>query len=530
MGIIQAVIDSIIHFISVTLVSQVKLFFTSRWSLKKITILVGLVAAGAIVWFVSSTEDSPEVASLPPQVRVATVDTLKNQNTAQFIGTVRSVSEADLQTERGGRVTSVRVKAGDVIRAGTVIATLENASEQAAVLQAQGSYQAALAANRQGILGIAEATTALETAKRNAVTGNASAYNTVSGVVRTTVDSYFANPTSQLPGLRIDGKGSTQVINAARVALESTLAKWQSESTALTPAGNITAAIENGRRYTKEVVALVDSLITALERDTAGGSAGDLERAANITVLTTARGTLLGIESSLQGSLSAISAAEDAKARAEITAGSSGPTANSAAITQALGALRAAQANLEKTIIRSPISGTVAVLRVNAGEYIAAQTPVARVTGGTGLEISIFVGDRDREQFVIGNTVQIDGTATGTVVNIAPAIDPVTQKVEVKVATDAMNLVNGDTVSVTLNASTSTVATKLEVPITAIKFTDTAGFVFVVDNNLLRAVPVEIGEVNGSLVTIKSGIDSTTEFVVDARGKTDGEQVEVIRD
>jgi len=54
-----------------------------------------------------------------------------------LVGTVRAVSEAQIQAERGGRVTSVRVKAGDFISAGTIIATLENASEYASLLQAE---------------------------------------------------------------------------------------------------------------------------------------------------------------------------------------------------------------------------------------------------------------------------------------------------------------------------------------------------------------------------------------------------------
>jgi multidrug efflux pump subunit AcrA (membrane-fusion protein) len=70
--------------------------------------------------------------------------------------------------------------------------------------------------------------------------------------------------------------------------------------------------------------------------------------------------------------------------------------------------------------------------------------------------------------------------------------------------------------------------TPITIPITAIKFTDTTGSVFVVENEKLVARPVVLGTVSGSMVTVLEGIDATTPFVVDARGKTAGESVLVI--
>jgi multidrug efflux pump subunit AcrA (membrane-fusion protein) len=443
------------------------------------------------------------------------------------------VSEADLQAERGGRVTSVRVKAGDVVAAGTVIATLENAAEQASVLQAQGAYQAALASRAQGTVGVREAETALTTAKNTSRTAVAAALNTVSGIVRTDIDAYFSGADTALPGLRISGYGETTSIVNSRVALTTTLQTWEQSVSALSDSSDLSAALLDARTRTGAVVSLVDSLINALNRDTSATGAALDERNAKISALTAVRGSLLTLQSSLQASANSLSAAKDALARAEINAsGANGPSATDAQITQALGTLRAAQANLEKTIMRSPISGQVAVLRVSVGEYLAPSTPVARVTGGRGLEISVFVGERDRDRFSVGAPVVIDGYATGTVINIAPAIDPLTQKVEVKVATDDARLVNGDTVSLKLDTATTTVETmkRIEVPITAIKFTDTAGSIFVVENDKLVARPVSVGDINGSLVTITEGLDTTTEFVIDVRGKAEGETVTVIRD
>ncbi len=514
------------------LLAFIKQPFGMKWTRKRV--IAALLAALAVAWFISLGQKDEVVAPVEttPAVKVSQVANLSGGAGFAITGSVEALAEAQLKAEAGGRVTAVTTEIGKFVSAGQVIATLDNASERASLLGAQGAYEAALAANRQGTLGIAEATTAVEAAKRNAVTGNASGYNTVSGIVRTTVDAFFSNPTSALPGLRIDGKGSTPAINAARVSLESSLAKWQSESAALTPAGNLTGAIENSRRYTKEVVALVDNLIAALERDTTGGTAGDIERAINITALTGARGTLLGIESSLQGSLTAISTAEDAKSRAEITAGNGGPTANSAALTQALGAVRAAQAQYEKTLVRSPISGVVNALYIKRGDFVAPQADAAVIANNNGKQVVGAITEADSQTIKIGDTVRFDDTATGTVIAIAGAVDPKTGKVAIKMSVSNPELLTtGTTVSVSFadtGTNTSPVETPIIIPLTAVKLMADSAVIFTLNSeSKLEARTVTLGRVLGDTIIVSEGLAKSDTIVVDVRGRKAGETVTV---
>jgi multidrug efflux pump subunit AcrA (membrane-fusion protein) len=497
---------------------------------KLISIVGGIIALALLfVFFSGSEEPTPETVTKPPVVTVGTVASLAGGDAATFVGTVRSVSEAAIQTEAGGRVTTVRVAAGDTVRAGAIIATLENASEQASVLQAQGAYEAALAAARQSSVGVEEARTTKDAVLNNTVVTISSAYSTVAGIVRTDIDPFFANPDSTFPAPRIDAYGQAEQIRTERIAVTNTLRTWQGETAALTPTSNLSEAVSKARNHIDTVIMVTDSLLMALNRDTNTESVLVAERTARIASLTNTKNALLSLKNSLQGSLTNLANAEDAVRRAEIAGSNSGPSASSAQIKQALGSLRSAQAALEKTILRSPITGTVEVLQVKTGDFVSPQTAVARVAGGQGLEISIFVGENDIDTFAVGDTVSINGTATGTVVNIAPAFDATTKKREVKVAATDASLIGGASVSVTLagTQSTSTRPLTLQVPITAVKFTDTAGEVFVVVDNKLEPRPVTVGPINGTFVTILSGIDQTTEFVLDARGKTAGEVVEV---
>jgi multidrug efflux pump subunit AcrA (membrane-fusion protein) len=506
--------------------------FGMMWTRKRV--IAALLAVVAVAWFINRGQSDEVVAPVEttPEVAVAQVANLSGGAGFAITGSVEALAEAQLKAEAGGRVTAVTTEIGKFVSAGQVIATLDNASERASLLSAQGAYEAALASNRQGALGIDEAETGLATAKRNAVTGNASGYNTVSGVVRTTIDGYFSNPTSLNPGLRIDGGGNAGVITAARVAIEASLTKWKTESSALTASGNIAGAIENGRRNTKEVVALVDSLISALERDTDGGTADASVRAANIAVLTAARGTLLGTESALQSSLTAISAAEDAKSRAEITAGTGGPTANSAALTQALGAVRAAQAQYEKTLVRTPISGVVNALYIKRGDFVAPQADAAVIANNNGKQVVGAITEADSQTIKIGDTVRFDDVATGTVTAVAGAVDPKTGKVAIKMSVSNPELLTtGTTVSVSFadtGTNTSPVETPIIIPLTAVKLMADSAVIFTINSeSKLEARTITLGRVLGDTIIVTEGLAKSDTIVIDVRGRKAGETVTV---
>jgi multidrug efflux pump subunit AcrA (membrane-fusion protein) len=528
MGIIQTIVD----FLFVTVIGGVISFFQSKWTRKKIVLVLGLVLL--TVWFFAGQgEESVMVpTNTIPEVVVSRVSDLTQGGAFSITGAVEAMAEAQLKAESGGRVTAVNTEIGKFVSAGSVIAALDNAPQRAALLQAQGAYEAALAASRQGEVGVAEAATALDNANRNAVTSFSSAYNTVSSVVRTTVDNYFSNPTSPNPGLRINGMGNTGAINASRVALESSLFAWQGESARLTAAQDVTTSLEAGRRYAREAVTLIDSLIAALERDTGGNAADDLARSADITTLSAARGTILGTESSLQGAIAGINAAKDAKARAEITAGNSGPTTNSAALTQALGALRAAQAQYEKTLVRTPISGVVNALYIKRGDFVAPQADAAVVANNNGKQVTSAITESDSETIKIGDPVRFDGVATGTVTAIAGAVDPKTGKIAIKMSVANPELLTtGTNVAVTFgDAASSTVLTDgpIVIPLTAVKLMADSAVVYTVGaDSKLEARTVTLGRVLGDSIVVTEGLERTTEIVVDVRGLKAGELVTI---
>ncbi len=112
----------------------------SLWSLRR-KIFAGvvlLIVVFSVVKIISPTDNSDTIVS-----EVAKVVTLKQ--TVLATGQVTSNTDLNLSFNTTGVVKSVRVKVGDKVRAGQVLAALDNGSAQAVLTQARGAFAAAQA-------------------------------------------------------------------------------------------------------------------------------------------------------------------------------------------------------------------------------------------------------------------------------------------------------------------------------------------------------------------------------------------------
>ena len=501
------------------------------WVLKRryttSAILVSVVVISAIIASRPEVKTESEVTNKPV---VSTISAAKYSGTQDFstVGTVRAFTEASVTSETGGRVVSVNALLGQTVPASFIIATLENASERAAVLQAEGAYESALAGAAQGNISVSEANTALVAAQNGAVSTVLSSYNTVSGIVRNSVDDFFANPDSKVPGLKIDGQGMTISINNERVELQTVLGEWQTRTSNLSASSNLDSELAFARTQTEKTIALVDTFISLFNAEDVDSSYTDAELQGFSVSFTALRGTLLGVKSSINAAEAGLDAARDTVRRAEIASSGGVSSAADAQVKQALGVLRAAQANLSKTILRSPIAGTVNSLPVRTGDFVGPQTVVAEIANNGALQVVIFVGEKERDAFTVGEIVSIDDAFEGTVTEIAPAVDAETGKTEVRIAIESTDIQNGDTVTVSKIIEQSSESTSVIVPLSAVKFESEDGYMFIVEDGRLVKRSVELGIVRGGSVEIASGISATEEFVKDARGLVEGTEVDIM--
>jgi multidrug efflux pump subunit AcrA (membrane-fusion protein) len=466
--------------------------------------------------------ESQSVNSTMRKVTLASLSELSNgTDSLSVVGTVSALREARLTAESGGRVTSVRVKLGDQVRAGTVLGSIENKSEQALLLQARGAYQAAQAGKSSGNVSLKTAEQGVTEARTGALNAARAALTSADGALTNTGYEFFSNPDTLYPGLLIDGRGDAPSLNTELVRLRELIAQWRTKTE-----GDPLRAINDAEQNAKRVSIFIARL-SALYAEDANIPANLAGRGAS---LSGARAALDGTLAQLSGARNGLTGAESALAQAKIAAEAGTPSLGDAQLTQALGTLRLAEANLEKTIIRSPISGTVQSLNIKEGTTIGMGMPTAVISSEGALEISSSISAEDATRLAVGDTVGIEGNAEGTVTEIASALDPVTKKIAVRFGvTDPKKLVNGSTVNVFLATEKSErTQTAVLLPISALKMTPNGAVIFTVsEKSALVPHQVKLGAIVGDRVTILSGIDGLDQIVVDARGLRQDEIVEV---
>lgn len=472
-----------------------------------------------------------QVSESTPIVTLISAREYTGSSPINLIGTIRPVAEANITTERSGRVVNVPVKLGDSVRTGQIIASLENASEQASVLQAQGVYEAALANSASNDVGLDQAKTALNSAKQKAVSTFKSTYNTINGLILNSIDPFFSNPNTPLIGLRISGKGYTATLNNERKSYQSLLPEWQQRANNLNTKSNLVSELNYALDQVKKTINFIDTFIVVLNSQTRDSQYSETELQSLIANFTGLKGNLLSIEVEIENSLNGLTNAENNLRRAEVSSSGSSISLVDAQVKQALGTLRAAEANLAKTILRSPINGTINNLSVKTGDFVNAFTSIAKVANNDALEIITFVNESEKSLFAIGDEISIENKYSGIVTSIAPAIDPTTRKIEVRIITDNTNLTSGNTVRLIKQKNiindNSVDSQPLTIPLSAVKFELEDGYVFLVENSVLVAKPVTLGAIKNGSVIISTGLNFNDEFVLDARGLTAGTKVEV---
>jgi HlyD family secretion protein len=487
-----------------------------------------LVGIGIFLRFAITSEKATE-SDAPPLVRVQSVSGIAGESAFTVVGSVTSINEAHLQTESAGRVTSVRVGIGDTVRGGDIIATLENASQAAAVLQAEGSYEAALAAAATSEVGEASAQTSLAAALESGVGSYRSAFIAADSAIRTTADQIISTPRGPNPGLQIEGFGRAPALSDERIAIEELLRNW-SRATENVSAENVEMRLPEAQSNLERIRQFIEDLSHLVDRQRLIDLSESQKAALQASFLST-RNTLASQREALSGARTAIENAEEALLRAQIASANGTVSAASAQVKQALGSLRAAQANYAKTIIRTPIAGAVNSVDIAAGDYVNAFTSVATIANNNALKITAHVNETERAGLQAGQEVLIEGGITGRIARVAPAVDPQTGKAQIEIQTESSELTNGDTVSISITesakrAAEKPAATDIIIPISALKVETDRIVIFTVSGEgRLIAHEITEGPLLGNSIIVRSGLTPDMEIVLDARGLNEGDEV-----
>ncbi len=518
---------------------------------------IGAVLILAVVFGLNVFLNNPEkAATVETAVRTVEVKTIaelsSDQPTLALVGTVQSKSEATVRAEKSGQVISVNRALGDSVAAGTIVAAIENGSESAAVLSAQGSVEAAQASlakisggtrsEQKAILqaSVETAETGFASAQSSAVNTLLSAYSAVDNAVRGTADMMFSNAESSNPSFSIVNPDSQLTINIgnSRVSMGPILARQAAAGKTLSVNSDLVAELNRTENEVRAVRAFFDQMIRALNAAIPTGDNTTATIAAHQASAVAARSALNGALASITSAKENLAAKEQgitiAKKNQEqgVTGGQPEDIAGAqAGLKQAQGALAAARANLEKTYIRAPISGTINSFSLKRGDYVQMTAPVLTVANNGALEIIAYVTENDAKDISTGSRVTIEDGVSGVITRVAPALDPVTKKIEVRIGVSggAAELVNGQSVSISVTRANARIATKIAkitVPISALKIGADRTVVFTLDSeNKLVAHEVVVGPLLGDRVVITQGATADMAIVTDARGLREGQIV-----
>lgn len=480
-----------------------------RWQ----QIILALVVLGALICaFTLFGRDAGVTQSNTGRfVTLATVGELSGSGgSVDLIGTVRSITEADILAQSGGTVTAVHTRLGGSVPAGTIIASLENAAERAAVLQAEGAYDAAVAARSMYSLSDTE-----ESARDTYRTS----FTSLDTVLANELGLFFGVPTAVGPEflLRADSDERTRM-SRERARIRTVFREYEDNlETADTRSPQ--ALLNETESLARELQTFLNQIADIANRRDANATP------AQIAGLAAARTQINSIIASVT------------TARSGLRTGSIQATAGAdASVKQALGMLRAAQANLERTVVRAPIGGQVTFLPIRVGDYVTPMQHVATVAQSGALEIVAYVAEQHRDLLVAGSTITVADEHEGIITSVAPALDPTTKQIEVRVAVRGdSGLLSGQSVHLSLPDLTpqETVADAGPVllPLASVKLRAGDRIVFSVDaEQRLVAHAVEVGTVRGDRIEILSPLPTDLRIVSDARGLTEGEQVRISND
>ncbi|MCE9541897.1 efflux RND transporter periplasmic adaptor subunit [Candidatus Kaiserbacteria bacterium] len=501
---------------------------------------VFLVVVGAFFALRGGAQPAGEQAQTVRSVTLKSVAALSSESTPlSIVGTVVSRSEATVRAETSGEVVRVYRALGDSVAAGTIVAELEDSSQRAALLQAQGAVDAAeanLAKVQKGTRPeqLAILQSALDGAKSGAVNALLSAYTTVDNAIQGGSDAMFTNPNG--PGQRYnitstDSQLSIKIVNQ-RIQLAAVIKREGSKSTTLGASEDLAAELTLSETELRSVRDFLDDIIQSLNNAILTGDV-------TASAVASFKATTVASRASVNTSLSAIASSRQAllTAQKNLEQGANGPqnedvSSAQASVTQAQGALAAARANLEKSIIRAPISGTINSFSLKQGDYVQQTSPLLTVANNGALEIVAYVTEQDTRDIAVGDKAALEEGVVGTITRIAPALDPVTKKIEVRVGLSgsASSLVNGQSVTVTFERRTSSTVSAtgpLTIPISAIKVGASDVSVFTVSaDGVLQGHVVTIGTLLGDKVAILTGLTPDMVIVTDARGLRDGQTVQ----
>jgi biotin carboxyl carrier protein len=187
------------------------------------------------------------------------------------------------------------------------------------------------------------------------------------------IDTYFtfSQNNSAISFRVLDSLGSALEFNQRRLAIEEILKSWGQSASTLTE-DNAAERLNSLENDLSVIARFIDDLAALVPRQSISDKYTDEQRIEDTARIAAARANVTESQRKIDGARTAI-----------VNSSGSNAAISNAQVKQALGALESARASLGKTIIKTPVAGTVTAVSISIGDIINVGSDVVFVAGDT---------------------------------------------------------------------------------------------------------------------------------------------------
>ena len=349
----------------------------------------------------------------------------------EVAGKVKSSSQADLNFEKSGVISSVKVKVGQKVVQGQILATLSSADLQAQVVEASAAVESAKANLNAIIEGarpeeIAVKEQVLTSAKSDLDTLSSQILDTYSSVENSLNDILYY----KLSGLftqngdsykytssNCDQSSASSIETLYKKSLNDLKLTSSLKNSTFADAKSIQTSLQG---YTDEINQAKFLLNNISQLLTAACVVSDSTLADKRILVSAAKTTAITATSEINLKKTAISAAINniERANKDLTLIRVGGDKNKieiqrAAVSQSEARLMSAEAQLSKNIIKAPFNGVITVVDATAGEIAIVSKPSISIMAEASFEIEVKLSEIDAAKIVTGQAADITLDAFG---------------------------------------------------------------------------------------------------------------------
>ncbi|MBP9711425.1 MAG: efflux RND transporter periplasmic adaptor subunit [Candidatus Pacebacteria bacterium] len=513
---------------------KIKNFFTNLgarivgWSLTK-KIIYGLLLI--LVLFLGYKIFGPKDNSANITTDMAHVSNLKR--TVLATGQVTSTTDLSLSFGKSGTVKSLRVKVGDQVRAGAILATLDQGTELAALTSARGAEAAAQARYQKILDGasseeVALAQVALDNAKSDQIRVKSQQQilveNAYKKLLSSSLEAVATNGSSSTTAPTISGSYNKTSEGQIHISVYTAGDGTRFNASGIVTASGVvsTSPQSVGNSGLSIAFASLNPGVTDWVIDIPNKNASDY-----VTNYNAYQSALKTEESALGTSEALVNQRNAELSLKKSMARPADLNLAQADILSAQGQVQSASANFEHTLLRAPTNGTVTKVDIKLGELAQAQNNVMVIQNVSDLYLEANINEANITSIIPDAHVDLtfdafgsDKVFTGKVLRVDPSSTLISGVVNYKVTASidsTPELRPGMTANMTILVSAK--ENIISVPSRAV-LTDKSGkkTIRLVTNPKTKEweqVEVTTGmEGDGGQVEITSGLNTGDEFVV----------------